>query len=105
MNHRDWVFFLTTGFTAIGGVEAKNQGYPDDVPDVRTAEAIGRAVLAAKFGEEEVVKQLPLTVVMGNDGVWIVQGNASRPIATGGGMAVLIDRHSGRIVNVFPYMK
>lgn len=91
--------------SAVFDVEARNQEYPDYVPDVRTAEAIGRAVLSAKFGAAEVDKQSPLTAAQGNGGVWIVQGNASQPLATGGGMAVWIDRHSGCIVNIFAYMK
>jgi len=38
-------------------------------------------------------------------GLWIVQVTEPGPPHTGGGMAVMIDKHSGCIVNVMPYMK
>ncbi|UPG84326.1 NTF2 fold immunity protein [Luteibacter aegosomatis] len=90
---------------ASANVNATSANHSDYVPDKRTAEAVGLAVLQARFGEAEVKKQLPLTVIHGRGNVWIVQGNASQPTATGGGMAVWIDQNSGCIVNVMAYMK
>jgi len=103
MLRRGSIFFAL--LTAVVSAQARSADHPDYVPDKRTAEAVGLAILQAKFGEAEVKKQLPLTVIRGRGNVWIVQGNASEPIATGGGMAVWIDRNSGCIVNVMAYMK
>lgn len=103
MIRRFSIFFVL--LVAAVSVQATGSNHPDYVPDKRTAEAVALAILQARFGAAEVKKQLPLTVIQGRGNVWIVQGNASQPTATGGGMAVWIDRNSGCIVNVMAYMK
>jgi hypothetical protein len=85
--------------------KAHKVAHPDYVPDSKTAERIGEAVLIARYGEERVKAELPLQVGSSPGGLWIVQVTEPRPPHTGGGMAVMIDKHSGCIVNVMPYMK
>ena len=77
----------------------------DDVPNEKTALRIAEAVLIAQFGEERVKAQLPLRASNSYRDTWIVQGTEPGPPQKGGGMAVMIDKHSGRIVNVLEHMK
>jgi hypothetical protein len=85
--------------------KAHKIAHPDYVPDSKTAERIGEAVLIARYGEERVKAELPLQVAQSLGGLWIVQVTELGPQHSGGGMAVMIDKHSGCIVNVMPHMK
>ncbi|GGA33497.1 NTF2 fold immunity protein [Dyella nitratireducens] len=91
--------------TAFGQAIQKTRPHPDYVPDEKTAQAIGEAVLIARFGEESAKAQLPLRVVRSSGDFWIVQGTLGGPMRSGGGMAVWINEHSGCIENVLTHMK
>jgi hypothetical protein len=77
----------------------------DYVPDEKTAVRIAEAVLIAYYGDERVNAQLPLRGSNSYGDVWIVQGTEPGPPHKGGGMAVMINRRSGCIVNVMEHMK
>jgi hypothetical protein len=101
---RTWttVLFLAGALVAAGQTPKKHRDY---VPDEKTAVQIAQAVLAAQFGEERVKAQLPLQASNSYGDVWIVQGTEPGPPHKGGGLAVMINRHSGCIVNVMEHMK
>ena len=88
----------------VWGKDAKRE-HRDYVPDEKTAMHIAEAVLTAEFGEERVKAQLPLHVSGVYQGIWIVQGTEPGPPRMGGGIAVMINRHSGCIINVMDHMK
>jgi NTF2 fold immunity protein len=90
---------------AVGQTTQTLRRHPDYVPDQKTAEAIGKAVLIARFGEDSVKAQLPLYVTHGVGDYWIVQGGVTGSRRIGGGMAVWINEHSGCIENVLTHMK
>jgi hypothetical protein len=96
------VLLLAGAFIAAGQTPTKHRDY---VPDEKTAVRIAEAVLIAQFGEERVKAQLPLRGSNSYGDNWIVQGAEPGPPHKGGGMAVMIDRHSGRIVSVLEHMK
>jgi hypothetical protein len=101
------VLLLAGAFVAAGQTPTKHRDY---VPDEKTAVRIAEAVLIAQFGEERVKAQLPLRGNNSYGDTWIVQGTEPGPPRTGpppkgGGMAVMIDKHSGRIVSVLEHMK
>lgn len=102
---RGVVVALLFSNAVFGQAIEKTRPHPDYVPDEKTAEAIGQAVLIARFGEDNVKAQLPLRVVRSSGGFWIVQGNPAGPMRSGGGMAVWINEHSGCIENVLTHMK
>jgi hypothetical protein len=101
---RTWttVLFLAGALVAAGQTSKKHRDY---VPDEKTAVQIGEAVLIAQFGEERVKAQLPLHGSNSYGDVWIVQGTEPGPPHKGGGMAVMINKHSGCIVNIMEHMK
>ena len=101
---RTWtiVFLLTT--LAVAGQDRKT--HKDYVPDKKTAERIGEAVLIGQYGDERVNAERPLLVDDSNKDYWIVQmaprKNGMPEI--GGGPAVWISKHSG-CVKVMEHMK
>jgi hypothetical protein len=101
---RIWVIvlFLASALLALPQTAKKHRDY---VPDEKTAVQIAQAVLIAQFGEERVKAQLPLHGSNSYGDVWIVQGTEPGPPHKGGGMAVMINKHSGQIVNVMEHMK
>jgi hypothetical protein len=96
------VLLLAGALVAAGQTPKKHRDY---VPDEKTAVRIAEAVLIAQFGEERVKAQLPLRGSNSYGDTWIVQGTEPGPPHKGGGIAVMIDKHSGRIVNVLEHMK
>jgi hypothetical protein len=101
------VLLLAGAFVAAGQTPTKHRDY---VPDEKTAVRIAEAVLIAQFGEERVKAQLPLRGSNSYGDTWIVQGVEPGPLhpgppRKGGGMAVMIDKHSGRILGVLEHMK
>ena len=80
--------------------------HKDYVPDKKTAERIGEAVLIGQYGDERVNAERPLLVDDSNKDYWIVQmaprKNGMPEIS--GGPAVWINKHSG-CVQVMEYMK
>jgi hypothetical protein len=100
------MFPLLISNVAWGQVCHDVRDHPDYVPDAKTAEAIGKAVLIARFGETKVQAQLPLMAVPSpyGDDRWFVQGG-SKPGQLGGGMSVWIDKHCGYIEGVFEHTK
>ena len=88
----------------VWGKDAKKE-HRDYVPDENTAVHIAEAVLTAEFGEERVKAQLPLRGDNTYHDVWVVQGTEPGPPRKGGGIAVMINRHSGCIINVMEHMK
>jgi NTF2 fold immunity protein len=101
---RTWAAIALTA-AALPTLGQPPKKHPDYVPDSKTAKRIGEAVLIARYGEERVKAQLPLTVSPSPGGLWIVQVTEQGPPHTGGGMAVMINKYSGCIENVMPYMK
>jgi hypothetical protein len=101
---RIWVavLFLAGAVVAMGQTPKKHRDY---VPDEKTAVQIAEAVLIAQFGEERVKAQLPLHGSNSYRDVWIVGGTEPGPPRKGGGMAVMINKHSGCIVSVMEHMK
>lgn len=76
------------------------------LPDKKTAELIGEAVLIGQYGDERVNAERPLLVDDSNKDYWIVQ-MAPRKYGMpeiGGGPAVWINKHSG-CVKVMDHMK
>lgn len=74
------------------------------VPDVATAVAIGRAVLAPVFGKEQIRKEEPLLGAL-KANVWIVRGSAPKLLpgqAFLGGLAeVHISKKTGAIMTMW----
>jgi hypothetical protein len=97
---------LLTSSVACGQVCHDARSHPDYVPDAKTAEAIAKAVLIARFGEAKVQAQLPITATPSpyNDDRWFVGGSA-KPGHLGDVMSVSIDRHCGYIEGVFEHTK
>lgn len=85
--------------------EETTKKHTDYVPDEKTALRIAEAVLSAKYGEERVKAQAPLKASSGLGGLWIVQGTDPGSPGKGGGIAVMINKHSGCIINVLEHMK
>lgn len=96
------VLLLAGMLVAVAQTPRKHRDY---VPDEKTAVQIAEAVLIGQFGEERVKAQLPLHGSNSYGDVWIVQGTEPGPPRKGGGMAVMINKHSGEIVNVMEHMK
>jgi hypothetical protein len=100
------VFLLLISNVASGKVCHDARNHPDYVPDAKTAETIGQAVLIARFGEAKVQAQLPLMATPSpyDNDRWSVQGS-SKLGHLGGGMSVWIDKHCGYIEAVFEHTK
>ena len=96
------VLLSAAALVAAGQTPKKHRDY---VPDEKTAVQIAEAVLVGQFGEERVKAQLPLRGSNSYGDIWVVQGTQPGPPHTGGGMAVIINKHSGCIVNVMEHMK
>jgi hypothetical protein len=96
------VVFLAGALVAVAQTPKKHRDY---VPDEKTAVKIAEAVLTASFGEERVKSQLPLRCRNGGRDVWIVVGTEPGPPHKGGGMAVMINKHSGCIISILEHMK
>jgi hypothetical protein len=96
------VLLLAGAVLAVAQTPKKHKDY---VPDEKTAVQIAEAVLIAQFGEARVKAQLPLRGSISYGDVWIVQVTEPGPPHTGGGMAVMINKYSGCIVNVMEHMK
>ncbi len=95
------LLFLVGVFIAAGQTPKKQQDY---VPDENTAKRIAEAVLIAQFGEERVKAQLPLRASNSYGDIWLVQGTEPGPPHKGGGIAVMINKHSG-CLKVMEHMK
>jgi hypothetical protein len=104
--HLSLLFLLLISNVAFGQVCHDARNHPDYVPDAKTAEAIAKAVLIARFGEARVQDQLPLKAFPSpyGDDRWFV-GGGFKTDHVGGGMSVWIDRHCGYIEGVFERMK
>jgi len=94
---------ITVFLAALPFATAPDQKHKDYVPDQKTAERIGDAVLVAQYGENRVREGRPLLVDGSNKDFWIVEVS-SKTLAPGGGPAVWINKHSG-CMKVMDYMK
>jgi len=82
-----------------------SQKQVDVVPDEKTAVRIAEAVLAARFGEDCLKTLLPLSASPSGRDVWIVSGGKPKePPQLGGGMAVMIQKHTG-CMSILEHMK
>jgi NTF2 fold immunity protein len=90
---------LISTLVAFGQGHKADRIHRDYVPDAKTAERIAEAVLIGQLGEERVKAQLPLHATNSYGDNWIVQVTEPGPPHIGGGIAVMIDKHSGCIVN------
>jgi hypothetical protein len=99
------IFVILLLLVAVTHSGATTKKHPDYVPDEKTAIRIAEAVLIARDGEERVKEQLPLSASISYGELWIVQGTEPGPPRKGGGIAVMINKHSGCIVNVMEHMK
>jgi NTF2 fold immunity protein len=80
--------------------------HPDYVPDKKTAERVGEAVLISRYGVERIDEGRPLLVDDSSKDYWIVQiapRKNGKP-EKGGGPAVWINKHSG-CLQVMEHMK
>ncbi len=101
---RACLIVLSLAALAVGSDARKS--HPDYVPDKKTAERIGEAVLIGRYGNERVDKERPLLVDDSGKDYWIVQiaPRKNGMPEKGGGPAVWINKRSG-CLQIMEYMK
>ena len=97
------ILMITFLLAALPLANVSDKQHKDYVPDQKTAERIGDAVLVAQYGEDRVRSGRPLLVDGSSKDFWIVEVS-SKTLAPGGGPAVWINKHSG-CMKVMDHMK
>ncbi len=93
----DWSRTAALLLAAVAFANAAQRDHKDYVPDKKTAERIGEAVLIGRYGDEGVSRERPFLVDGSDKDYWIVQISPRKDgmPQIGGGSAVRINKHSG----------
>jgi len=102
----DWTIAAALLLAAVAIANAAQRDHKDYVPDKKTAERIGEAVLIGWYGDERVSRERPFLVDGSDKDYWIVQMSPRTDgmPEVGGGPAVRINKHSG-CLQVLKHMK